>query len=217
MIITIDGPAGSGKSTIAKQLAKRLNILHFNSGSLFRGIAAYLRHVKFNFSNLTPDTKFNDISLEVKYLNNEQHVFINGNDFSRELRDNEISKLSPLVGENIELRSIIDKCQRDFCSKHDILIEGRDVGTYVFPNAEHKIYLDCSLEVRAKRRFLQEQEKGSLITLEQIKSEIKARDDFDKNKKIVPFVIPKNAIVIDSSNLSIDETIDKIIEKIKNQ
>ena len=214
MIITIDGPAGSGKSTIAKKLAQKLNMMHFNGGSLFRGVTAYLHHLNFDFSTLKAKTKFKDIELTVDYINNEQHVFVNGIDFFNHLRDNEISNLTPLVGENIQLRSLIDQCLKSFCNTHDVVIEGRDMGSYVFPNAEIKIFLTSSLEVRAQRRFKQEQEKGSNITLEQIKAEIKARDDFDKNKKIAPFKIPDGAIIIDSSNLNVEETVDLIIEKI---
>lgn len=214
MIITIDGPAGSGKSTIAKMLAKKLGVLHFNSGSLFRGITAYLRHKNFDFSTLKAKTKFKDINLSVEFINNEQHVFVNGIDFFSKLRDNEVSKLTPLVSENIQLRQIIDICLKNFCNSNTVLIEGRDMGSYVFPNAEIKIFLTSSLEVRAERRFKQEQEKGSNITLEQIKAEIKARDDFDKNKKIAPFKIPDGAIIIDSSQLNIEETIDEILKHI---
>lgn len=214
MIITIDGPAGSGKSTIAKLLAKELNVLHFNSGSLFRGITAYLYATNYNFNNLKKETKFENVNLKVEYINGEQHVFVNGVDYFNNLRDNHISQLTPLVSENACLRAIIDKCQKEFCLSHTVLVEGRDVGSYVFPNAEFKIYLDCDVKVRAMRRFKQEQEKNTNVTLEEIEEQIKKRDEFDKNKTIAPFIIPHGAIIVDSSNLDIPQTINEILKHI---
>ncbi len=215
MIITIDGPAASGKSTISKLVAKSIGFLHFNSGSLFRGITAYLYSIGHNFENIKPDTRFSNIKLEVKYIDNDQHVFVNGVDFYNNLRDNHISTLTPIVSENKDLRAIIDKCQKEFCESHNIVIEGRDVGSYVFPNAEIKIFLDCSVSVRAKRRFEQEKAKNNKITLEEIEAQIKARDDFDKNKTIAPFVVPKGAFIVDSSNLNIEETLKAVLANIK--
>ncbi len=217
MIITIDGPAASGKSTIAKLVAKKLNFLHFNSGSLFRGITAYLFYSEYNFNLLNKATKFNDINLEIKYINNCQHVFVNGKDYYNNLRENQISILTPKVSENLDLRNIIDNCQKSFCSNNNVVVEGRDAGSYVFPNAEVKIYLDCDIKVRAKRRFDQIKDKNTNITLEEIEKQIHERDEFDKNKTIAPFKIPKDAIIVDSSTLNIDETIDEIFKHIKIQ
>lgn len=214
MIITIDGPAASGKSTIARNLAKKLNFLHFNSGSLFRAVTCYLYFSNFDFNSLTKDTTFNNIKIAVEYINNEQHVFINDVDYFKNLRDNQISILTPIASSNSYIRNIIDNFQRDYCKNHNVVVEGRDAGSYVFPNADLKIYLDCNIKVRAERRYAQIEDKSS-ITLEEIEKQILERDEFDKNKEIAPFIIPNGAKIVDSTNLNVEQTINKILEFIK--
>lgn len=210
MIISIDGPAGSGKSTVAKILSKKLNLIHFNSGLLYRGITAYFLHIGENIQNISTDSPIPNFELKVEFINDIQHVYVNNIDFTSKLRDNEISILCPIVSTNKNVRKIIDNCQRNFAKNNNIIVDGRDIGSYVFPNSDFKFYLDCDVKVRAKRRFLEEKQKNSKITLEEIENQIKERDFIDKTKKIAPLIVPENAIIIDSSNLSIDEVVNKI-------
>ena len=214
MIISIDGPAGSGKSTIAKILSKKLGFVHFNSGSLYRGITAFVVDKNIDVESFE-NYDFSTIKLEAKFIDNIQHVFVNGVDYTARLRDNEISILSPKVSVIKQVRSTVDACQKDFASKNNVIIDGRDIGSFVFPNADIKFYLDCSIKERAKRRFKEEIIKNPNITISEIEQQIAERDEFDKNKKIAPLVVPKNAIIIDSSLLSIEQVVDKMLENIK--
>lgn len=217
MIITIDGPAGSGKSTIADILSENLGFIHFNSGSLYRGITAYLHSNNFDVENLTKDSPAPSLNLEVNMVDDIQRVFVNGTDFTPILRNNTISTLVPFVAANKSCRTIIDNCQRKFCSSHNVVMEGRDLGSFVFPDAEIKFYLDCSIEERAKRRYLEEKAKNPTITLEEIETQIRERDHMDKNRDIAPLVVPKNATIIDSTNLTIDEVVETMLSHIKNK
>ena len=215
MIITIDGPAGSGKSTVADILAQKLGFIHFNSGALYRGITAHLHNQGFDIENLTKDTSLPPLVLEIKMIDNVQHVLVNNIDYTAVLRDNTISTLVGFVAANKFCRIIIDECQRNFCSKNNVVMEGRDLGSHVFPNADVKFYLDCSIKERAKRRFKEEQAKNSNITLEEIEKQIKERDHLDKTREIAPLIVPKNAIIIDSTRLSIEQVVNSLINNIK--
>ena len=215
MIISIDGPAGSGKSTVASLLAEKLGFIHFNSGSLFRAITAYLLENNFNFAIIEESYPKLELQLDIKIINNSQHIFVNNIDYTSELRNNNVSIHAPLISINKYIRNIIDKKQKQFAKSNNVVIDGRDIGSHVFPKAEFKFYLDCNIKERAKRRFNEEKLKNSKITLKQIKNELSERDFFDKTRKIAPLVIPKNAIVVDSTKLTIDEVIDKMLNHIK--
>ncbi|MBE5741061.1 MAG: (d)CMP kinase [Clostridiales bacterium] len=215
MIISIDGPAGSGKSTVAEILSKRLGFIHFNSGSLYRAVTAYLMDKKVDISDISTDSPTFDFDINVQMQDNHQVVIVNGTDYSTRLRDNNISILTPKVSSNRSIRKLIDDCQRRFCREHNVVIEGRDIGSFVFPDAEYKFYLDCDVNVRAKRRLKEELEKNSKITLKDVENQLKQRDLADKNKKIAPLVIPNGAFIIDSSHLNTDEVVDKMLEHIQ--
>ena len=217
MIISIDGPAGSGKSTVAKIISEKLNFIHLNSGSLYRGVVAYLLSIDFDIKGLTLNSDVPEFKLKTKFINNIQHVYVSGIDFTPMLRNNEVSTLCPYVANNKAIRKRIDKCQRSFAKNHNIVMEGRDIGSYVFPNAEYKFYLDCNINERARRRFLEEKAKGNNITLDEIKKQTLIRDNQDKAKEIAPLVIPENAIIIDSTGLSIEEVSNKISETMERR
>lgn len=217
MIISIDGPAGSGKSTVARKVSENLGFEHFNSGMLYRGITAYLLSINFDFNSITTNTITPPLKLETKFVDAVQRVFVNGIDLTNELRNNEISILAPKVSSIKTVREIVDNCQRNYAKNKNIVIDGRDIGSFVFPNAELKIYLDCSIKERARRRFLEEKAKNSKITLEEIEKQLEIRDLTDRNKKIAPLVIPNGAKIIDSTNLTADEIANKIVDLAKQK
>lgn len=210
MIITFDGPAGSGKSTIAKAVAKHLGYFHFNSGSIFRAITAFLLENNKNIDLLK------NLNVKVKIAKDIQYVYVNNIDYTPILRNNEISTNVAEISAIAEVQHTAQKIIKEFCSANNVVIDGRGLGNEVLKSAEYKFYLDCSVKVRAKRRFLEEQLKGTNITLEEIEAQLKVRDKLDRERDIAPLVIPENAIIIDSSNLTIDEVVDKVLSFIKN-
>ena len=215
MIITIDGPAGRGKSTVADILADKLGFIHFNSGALFRGVTAYLHEQNFDIESIEINSTIPDFKLQVKMIDDIQHVFVNNKDYTPMLRNNTISTLVANVAINKNVRKRIDECQRKFCLENNIVIEGRDVGSFVFPDAEIKFYLDCSIKERARRRFLEEKSKNSQITIEEIEQQIAKRDYLDKTREIAPLVVPNNAIMIDSSEMKVDEVVETLLNHVQ--
>lgn len=209
MIITFDGPAGSGKSTIAKAVAKRLGFVHFNSGSIFRAITVFLLENNKNLNLL------NQAKVKVEIRNNSQYVYINNIDYTPILRNIEISKNVAEISTIPEVQYSAQKIIKEFSLSNNIVIDGRGLGNEVLKNAEYKFYLDCSIKERARRRFLEEKQKGTKITIEEIETQLKLRDKLDKERDIAPLTIPNNAIIIDSSNLTIEEVIDKVLSFIK--
>lgn len=212
MIISIDGPAGSGKSTVASKLSKKIGFIHFNSGSLFRAITAHLISKNIDINNLNNSSILENLSLEVVFNDDVQHIYVNGIDYINVLREPNVSSLTPLVSVNNKVRTLVDKAQIEFAKNHNLVIDGRDIGSYVFPNAEIKFYLDCDIKERAKRRQKDLNNKYSLKDIEKMLLE---RDEYDKNKKIAPLVIPKDAIIIDSTNLTIEQVVNKMLSYIK--
>ena len=216
MIITIDGPAGSGKSTVAEILAQKLSFIHFNSGALYRAITAHFYELGINIENTSPVTEFSDFDLKVRMIEDSQHVYINGVDYTPELRKNHISTLVAHIAKNKFCREKVDECQRDFCLHNNVVIEGRDTGSHVFPNADVKFYLDCSIKERARRRFLEERDKNPNITLLEIEQQLIERDRIDKTRDYAPLIIPNSAIIVDSTNLSITKVVDLMLKHVNS-
>lgn len=217
MIISIDGPAGSGKSTAAEILSKKLGFVHFNSGSLFRAVAVFIRESGCDTAALTSESAIPKLNFKVAFKGEQMQVFVNKLDCTPHLRDNEISILSAKISVNKFVRTQIDDFQRKFAKTHDIVMDGRDIGSHVFPNAEFKFYLDCSLKERAKRRQKEEKAKGNKLLLRDIKAQIAERDELDKAKKYAPLVVPNGAIVIDSTALTIEQVVGKMLEIINEK
>lgn len=214
MIVTIDGPAGAGKSTIAKLLAKKNELIHINTGTMYRAIGYHL--IQKNIASDDIDTineEMKNITMDIKLENGEQVMVLNGSDITADLRTEEISNYTSAIATINDVREKTTKVQREVAVGKNIVMEGRDIGSVVFPNAEYKIYLTASSSERAKRRFEELQDSG--ISLETIEKDIIARDEADMNREISPLTIPQNAIEIDSSNLTIQEVVDKIGTYIK--
>ena len=208
MIVAIDGPAGTGKSTVAKIIAEKLNITFLNSGSFYRGITLGLLRDKIDLNNEKKILEYAE-NLDLDYVN--EHLILNGEDVNHLLHQDIISEHSSPISAIVELRNIVNKKLRKITEKQSVVCEGRDITTVVFPNAEYKFYLDATSEVRAKRRFNQ---GVSDLSFEEIKAAIEKRDEIDKNKKVGALKIAEDATYIDTSLLTIDEVCEIIIGKI---
>ncbi|MBL0701820.1 MAG: (d)CMP kinase [Spiroplasma sp.] len=212
MIIAIDGPAGSGKSTIAKIIAKELNLKYLDTGAMFRMVTYYLLINNIDVNNPN-DVAHNLENISINMENN--NFFLNDVDVSMEIRSIDVTKNVALIASYKSVRDLLLKQQREIALKADSILDGRDIGSVVFPNAEFKFYLDASVEARAQRRFLQNKNQNSEQSLKVIKKEIEQRDYSDMNRIESPLVRAKDAQVIDSSELEIDDVVKIITKKIK--
>lgn len=209
MIIAIDGPAGTGKSTIASMLAKKLNITFLNSGGFYRTLTYAVLKNRIDYKNETETLEFCK-NQQIEYTK-ESHFILNGEDVTSHLHDDEVSSNVSQLSSIVEIRHLVNELMRKITKSLSIVCEGRDMTTVVFPNAEYKIYLDASSDIRAKRRF----EQGvSDMTFEEIKESIEKRDEMDKNKKEGSLKIASDAKYIDTSNLTIEDVCAIILKQI---
>lgn len=205
MIIAIDGPAGSGKSTIAKELAKKLGILYVDSGAMFRAITYSLIQNSIELTNAAVLEHLHTISITLEIQNGSQETFLNGTNVSVEIRTKEVTSLVSLVSALPSVREWILVQQRIFAENNDLIMDGRDIGTVVFPNATYKFFLTASLEERAKRRTVEMNQKGLEVQMEMIQQEIEKRDALDSSRSLAPLQKASDAIEIDTTSLSIEE------------
>ncbi len=214
--IAIDGPAGAGKSTVAKAVAKRFGFIYVDTGALYRsiGVNALKRGIdttdKAAVTALLPETK-----VELKYIDGTQRVFLNGEDVSEEIRLPEASMAASNVSAIHEVRAFLLDLQHEMAEKYNVVMDGRDIGTVILPNAQYKFFLTASAEVRANRRFIELKEKGNDVDYQALLDEIIQRDYNDSHREIAPLKQAEDAIFIDSSNLTLEESIDAIASKIK--
>ncbi len=214
MKITIDGPAGSGKSTIAKELSKRLGIFYLNTGLVYRAFA-YVALVEG-----IEDENILDVfekPIEVKLGIGETKVFYKGEDISHKLGDENIGKRASQIASIPEFRERINQFFRSLVNEEQALIEGRDAGTHIFPHAPLKIFITADLKERARRRYEQLKKEGLNPSFEEILKAIEERDKRDKNRPIYPFKPPEDAVIIDTTNLSIEDTIEKVLNLLKER
>ena len=212
LIVAIDGPAGSGKSTIAKLIAKKYNFTYIDTGAMYRMITLYLLQEKIDFENLKEieNVLNNHINLDMK----ENKFFLNNKDVSQEIRE-------PIISENVSkvasikiVRDNLVSLQRKIASNKNVILDGRDIGTVVFPNAQVKIFLIASVEERANRRYKEFLEKNISISYEEVLKSLKERDFIDSTRKESPLVKSKDAIELDTTNLNLQEVVDFISSKI---
>lgn len=206
--IAIDGPAGSGKGTIAKELSKILNYHYLDSGAIYRVIALAIHNKKLEFNQ---EKKIVELLKEIEISFEFDKTFLDGKDVSSEIREESISKLASKIAQNQELRKSLLSFQRSFAKKPGLVAEGRDMTTVVFPSADLKIYLDASVEERSKRRHKQLILKGNNVNIANLVTEITLRDKQDKERVHSPLVIDDEAHIINNDGLSVEETINKIL------
>jgi len=213
MIITIDGPAGAGKSTLAKEISKNLGFIFINSGAIYRSLAYYALKHNISFEEI----EYHLDKVQLKIEGNFEKIYLNGTEITREIYHPEVSKIASLIAKNSKVREFVNNFIRNFAIGKNVVIEGRDTGSIVFPNADIKFYLDANVEERAKRRYKDLISKGIKVNFEKLKEEIEKRDLEDKTRKIAPLTIPKDAIYIDTSYLSFEEVYKKVIDTIKSK
>lgn len=216
--IAIDGPAGAGKSTIAKGLAKKLSFIYVDTGAMYRAMALYLIR-----QNIHPeDTKEMEAACEyadisIAYEEGEQQVLLNGENVTPYLRSEEVGNMASVSSANAAIRKKLVQLQQVLAQKHNVVMDGRDIGTQVLPDANVKIYLTASVHTRALRRYHELLQKGENCDLEAIEADIKDRDHRDMTREISPLKQAEDAVLIDSSDMTIKEVQDRIIQIYKSK
>ena len=211
--IAIDGPAGAGKSTIARAAARNLGFLYVDTGAMYRAIAFSLIR-----SGVEPEDEagiekvLESMTIRIVYSDGEQQILLNGENVTAFLRDEAVGNMASRSASNPKVREKLLQLQRDLAKENDVIMDGRDIGTFVLPDADVKVYLTASVEERAKRRYLELIEKGQDADMEKIKEDIRTRDTQDMNRSIAPLKQAKDAVVIDSSKLTIPEVMDRIVD-----
>lgn len=217
-IVAIDGPAGSGKGTVTKLVGKRMGLINIDTGATFRCVTLAMLNEKININEEEKIIKLlNNMHIELKQENEKQIVLLNGKDVTLEIRSKEVNGYVSPVSTIKIVRDNLLHLQRKMAEGKNVIMEGRDIGTTVFPNANIKIYLDATPEERAKRREKQNLEQGIKCSYEEILQSVKARDKIDSERELSPLRRADDAIYIDSSNMSIDEVVDKICKIIEEK
>ena len=209
--VAIDGPAGAGKSTIAKLVAKEKGYIYVDTGAMYRALAIHFLKKGVTPEN-TPDVinACRDADVSIRYENGVQQVYLNGENVTGMLRTEEVGNMASKTSAVPEVREKLLELQRTLAKENDVIMDGRDIGTNILPDADVKIYLTASVEIRAKRRYDELKEKGEDCDLDQIAQDIKERDERDMNRETAPLKKADDAILVDSSHMSIPEVVSEI-------
>lgn len=214
--IAIDGPAGAGKSTIAKMAAKRLGFIYVDTGAMYRAMALYILRQGIDREDEEAVGKAcDDMDISLRYENGVQQVWLNGEDVSGLIRTEEVSQTTSAISVYSAVRRKLLELQRELARTNNVIMDGRDIGTCVLPDAQTKIYLTASSHVRAVRRFKELEEKGQMCNLEEIEQDIIERDYRDMHREIAPLKQAEDAVLVDSSQMTIDEVIEAILKAAK--
>lgn len=214
--VAIDGPAGAGKSTIAKLAAKKKNFIYVDTGAMYRAmtLACIRKGLTADDEKEVIDT-CNNVDVRLEYVDGEQHVLLNGENVNPYIRTEEVSQMTSAVSAFPKVREKLLELQREIAKKENVIMDGRDIGSNILPDADIKIYLTASVSTRARRRYLEQVEKGYDVKIEDIEKDIEERDYRDSHRECAPLTIAKGATVIDSSDMTIEEVVNKIIEMIE--
>ena len=217
-IVAVDGTAGSGKGTITKIIAEKLNLLSIDTGAMYRCVTLECINRNINYTEISKiKDVLHNIDIELKKENELQLVFLNGKDVTREIRTPEVDSLVARFAAIKEVRDKITPIQRKMGENANIIMEGRDIGTVVFPNADVKVFLDCSVEERARRRYKQDLEKGIETNYEEVLESIKERHKLETEREIAPLVQAPDAVYIDSTGMTIEEEVNAVIKVIEDK
>ncbi len=213
--IAIDGPAGAGKSTIAKLVAKKKDYIYVDTGAMYRAIALYILRNSVDASDdMAVKAACDNINIDIKYQDGAQQVYLNGENVSVDIRKEEVGNMASKAAAKSVVREKLLQLQRDLAKSNNVIMDGRDIGTFVLPNADVKIYLTASVEARAKRRYDQLVDKGEAPDIDKIKADIEQRDYQDMNRDIAPLKQAEDAIYLDTSDMNINQVVDFIVDKI---
>ncbi len=216
MNIAIDGPSGAGKSTVAKELAKRLDITYLDTGAMYRTVALKSLLIGVDVADVKGvEAMLPTVNLDIKYIDGVQHVYLDGKDVSKEIREHRMSKAASDISRIPAVRLKLVEMQRALAAKYDCVLDGRDITSYVLPNAEYKFFITASPEVRAKRRYDELAAKGETIDFSVLLEDIKKRDYNDSHRDFAPLTQTEDSVYIDTSDMTIDEVIDKVLSYIK--
>ena len=214
--IAIDGPAGAGKSTIAKKVAKTKGFIYVDTGAMYRAMAYYLIAEKVNPENAKEiEDKCQGADITIQYVGGEQVVLLNGANVNGVLRTEEVGNMASTTSKNPKVRERLTQLQKELAAKNDVVMDGRDIGTCVLPNADVKIYLTASSAVRAKRRFDELTAKGESCDIKKIEEDLVKRDQQDMSREIAPLKQAEDAHLVDSSYMTIEEVVQKILSLCK--
>lgn len=217
MIVAVDGPAGSGKGTVTKRIEEELGFLNLDTGATYRCVALQTLRKGLTLNNEEEILEIaNSIDIKIDNTGDKDIILLNGEDVSKEIRTKEVTSIVSQVSSIIPVREKMVEVQRNLAKGKNVIVEGRDIGTVVFPNADVKIYLDASEEIRAKRRYEENVQNGIDMTYEEVLENVKMRDYNDMHKPYGALKKADDAIVIDSSNLTIEEVVEKVIKIIKD-
>lgn len=216
MIIAIDGPAGSGKSTIARRVAERLGLIYLDSGALYRALTYMCMREGIDLGDEAAVVRFFEtLDIDLRYSDGRQRVLVGGRDITAEIRTPEVTRQVVYVAREPAVRREMFGRQRAFREKGPLIAEGRDMATVVFPDADFKFYLDAGVEVRAQRRRKELHENGIEVSTEQLRAEIAERDRTDMEREVAPLKVAKDAVVVDTSDMTIEEVVNHVVRHIE--
>ena len=216
--IAIDGPAGAGKSTIAKKVAKELSFIYVDTGAMYRAMGLYFLRKGIEPENAAAiEEACDEIQVSIRYENGEQQVLLNGENVSAEIRKEEVGNMASKTSVNGKVREKLVALQRELAKKENVVMDGRDIGTQVLPDATAKIYLTASSAERARRRYLELQQKGTPGILEEIEADIIERDHRDMTREISPLRQAEDAVLVDASHMTIDEVAAAVISEFEKK
>lgn len=220
LVIAIDGYSSTGKSSISKEIAHRLGLVHIDTGALYRGITYFAllfcldNNKNINFEKLF--SLFDKIQLQFRNEEGEMQLYLNNENISREIRIQSVSEKVSEIAKEKKVRDFLLKTQRDMAERGGVIMDGRDIGTVILPNADYKFFLTASTDERARRRYLELQSMGIQTTVDEVKANLLMRDKIDSEREIAPLKKADDAILIDNTHISKEETIELILSKIKN-
>lgn len=216
--VAIDGPAGAGKSTVARAAAQKLGYIYVDTGALYRAVGVYcLRKGIETTDAASVGTILSEITVELKFIDGVQHVFLNGDDVSTEIRLPEASMAASNVSAIPSVRAFLFDLQRDIAAKNNCIMDGRDIGTVVLPNAQVKIFLTADDTERAMRRYKELQEKGSTVTYQEVLDDLRVRDYNDSHREIAPLKPAEDSVTINTTGYTLEESIAKIVSTVEEK